>query len=234
VVTLDWLQFDAVYGAEGCGFGHSLTVDAVKVAPVAAASFASGVIVWFVSYAPLCASSAAVGAATTVGVIVLVTTFEPESVTTYLIGVASPVNGPVHDAPAGVFAAEHGVNVTTPFAIEYVPSPGITRLVPVHDPFAVPVTHSRAVDAVNDPLDSGVSFASGLIVCAAPCTPVDVSAVAADAIVNRAFTVPVPPIATVDAFDVIAPPDAVTVPDPPAATVVSTAVSDAELTKRTL
>jgi hypothetical protein len=83
-------------------------------APEPAESFDVGVNNWFVSHAPVCASAVAVGGGTTVGVIVLVADEPDESVIWYDTDVAVPVNAPGHDALAGVFVAEHGVNTTLP------------------------------------------------------------------------------------------------------------------------
>jgi hypothetical protein len=47
---------------------HNFTEDAVSVAPDPAASFVSGEIVWFVSYAPVDVSFDAVGTGGTLGV----------------------------------------------------------------------------------------------------------------------------------------------------------------------
>ena len=72
------------------------------------------------------------GGGSTVGVRVDVPTSPLESETWYATGVAVPVKAPVHDAPAGVFAAEHGVNVTDPSALTaYVPCPATANDVAV-------------------------------------------------------------------------------------------------------
>lgn len=88
--------------------------DGLRVVPVPAASFAVGVNVWFTSQLPVPVSGVAVGTPVTVGVYVEFDVCPVFVVTWYLTGVAVPVNAPVQLAPAGVFAAEHGVNVTTP------------------------------------------------------------------------------------------------------------------------
>jgi hypothetical protein len=54
-----------------------------------------------------------------------------ESVILYAMGVAVPVKAAVHDAPAGVFAAEHGVNTTLPPDNVYTPSPATVLVVSV-------------------------------------------------------------------------------------------------------
>jgi hypothetical protein len=66
-------------------------------------------------------SFTAVGTGTTVGVMVDVAVEPAESVIWYATGVAVPVNAPVQPAPAGVFAAEHGVKTTFPPEIVYTP-----------------------------------------------------------------------------------------------------------------
>ena len=74
----------------------------------------------------------------------------------------------MHDAPAGVFTPEHGVNVMAPVVpfTEYVPSPGTTKDVAVQFGDVWPAEHSFTLEAVNvTPLAPTTSFERGLIVC---------------------------------------------------------------------
>ena len=73
---------------------HNLTLVAVSVVPDPGESFSNGLTVWVAPWRPELVSGAALlgGGGVTVGVIVDVTTWLSESLTTYLIGVAVPVN----------------------------------------------------------------------------------------------------------------------------------------------
>lgn len=92
-----------------------------------------------------------------------------------------PVNAAVHDAPAGVFAAEHGVKVTTPVVVfsEYVPSPATDIEVAVQFGGVWPEEHNRTELVVIVWPDTDVeSLDSRFLVWAAPWMPDDVSATA--------------------------------------------------------
>jgi hypothetical protein len=88
------------------------------------------------------------------------------------------VNGPVHPAPAGVFDAEHGVNTTFDPETVYTPCPLTVFVVSVQPLAGVSVVQKLIVgDVMFAPVEA-VSFDLTLIVWAAPCAPVDVSAAA--------------------------------------------------------
>ena len=124
---------------------------------------------------PVEVSAVAVGGGTTVGVTVAVAVDPAESVIWYATGVAVPVNAPVQPAPAGVFAAEHGVKTTLVPETVYVPSPDTVFVVKVH-PVAGLVVVQKLIVGVEmlAPVDAE-SLALTLIVWATPCAPVEVS-----------------------------------------------------------
>lgn len=162
---------------------HNLSVEADKVAPVAAASFERMFVDCAVRYGPEVESAVAVGAATTVGVTVDVALEPAESVIWYATGVAVPVNAPVQPAPAGVFAAEHGVKITLEPESVYVPCPETVFEVSVQPLAGLSVVQKLMVgDVMFAPVDA-VSFDFTLIVWAAPCAPVEVSADASAGVV---------------------------------------------------
>jgi hypothetical protein len=164
---------------------HNLTVAGSRV-PEPAVSPVNTSITCAVLNAPDDVSLSAVGLpaagtspAATVGVIVA-EAFDPkELATTYLIGVAVPVN------------VDSGTNVTTPVVVstEYVPSPAIVSDVAVHNELSVPVAHNRTEDGINVAPVPAVSPVSTSITCAVFDAPDDVSLSALGATPQIAYNV---------------------------------------------
>jgi hypothetical protein len=169
-------------------------------------------------------SAVVLGGGTTVGVIVEVADEPPESVMLYATGVAVPVNAPVHDAPAGVLAAEHGVNTTFPPERVYTPCPGTVFDVNEQPDAGESVMQKVMVGDVRFfPVDAR-SFAFTLIVCVAPCAPVDVSAVATAGVLYAAFTTAFTPAAITAVGDTRVFALRLELPEPPLVTVAVVAV----------
>jgi hypothetical protein len=78
------------------------------------------------------------------------------------------MNGPVQEAPEGVFAAEHGVNTTSEPDNEYSPSPATVFVVNVQPVGGESVEQNRIVAEARLFPEPATSFASTSIVCGAP------------------------------------------------------------------
>ena len=85
------------------------------------------------------------------------------------------MNGPVQEAPEGVFAAEHGVKTTLDPDNEYTPSPATVFVVNVQPVGGESVEQNRIVPEVRLFPVPATSLARTSIVCGAPWIPDDVS-----------------------------------------------------------